>query len=270
MSRLSRLLEEPPFRLASYFFVKHFAKSIRVVERWGAVSRPHYLAGVLAAADQAVREGVKEISVFEFGVAGGNGLLALQACADAVERETGVKIQVFGFDTGAGLPDPCKDYRDHPDQWRAGDYRMDVQALQKRLMKRNSLVLGNVRDTVPVFAAEGHPPVGFVSCDVDLYSSSRDVLQILSHPRQKKLQRVFLYFDDVDFTFNHRFAGELLAIQEFNQSNDLIKIDRWRGIRKGRVFSEEPWLDSMFVAHDLAAINQTVLSRGESLGCTLT
>jgi len=269
MSRISRILEEPPFRLASYFFVRHFAKSIRSIERWGAVDRPNYLTGVLAAADQAIREGVPEISVFEFGVAGGNGLLALQACAEAVERETGVRVRVFGFDTGAGLPDPCRDYRDHPDQWRAGDYRMDVPALQKRLTKRTELRLGNVRETVPAFAEEGHPPTGFVSCDVDFYSSARDVLRILSHPAQKKLQRVFLYFDDVDFTFNHRYAGELLAIQEFNDSNDLIKIDRWRGIRKGRVFPDQPWLNSMFIAHDLAAINRTVLSRTESQGCVL-
>ena len=41
-----------------------------------------------------------------------------------------------------------------------------------------------------------------------------------------------MYFDDVKRIFNHRFAGELLAIDEFNAMNENVKIDRWRGIPK--------------------------------------
>jgi hypothetical protein len=48
-------------------------------------------------------EKVSEISVFEFGVAGGNGLVALQNYAEIIEQQTGVKMRVFGFDTGHGL-----------------------------------------------------------------------------------------------------------------------------------------------------------------------
>ena len=269
MSRIRRIFEEPPFRLAAYFFVKRFAKSIRTIDRWGAVDRPHYLAGVLAAADQALRENVTEISVFEFGVAGGNGLVALQTYADAVERETGVSIRVFGFDTGEGLPEPCNDYRDHPDQWRVSDYKMDVQQLQRRLTKRTELRLGNIKDTVPRFVLESHPPVGFIACDVDLYSSTTDVLRILTLPDKRMLRRVFMYFDDIDFIFNHRFGGELLAIQEFNESTPLVKIDKWRGLKKQRVFIEQLWFDKMFIAHDLDAINKCVLVRMPSTDCGL-
>ncbi len=269
MSRLQRIYEEPPFRLAAYFFVKRFAKSIRTVDRYGAVDRPHYLAGVLAAADQALRENVTEISVFEFGVAGGNGLVALQTYAEAVERETGVNVRVFGFDTGEGLPEPCNDYRDHPDQWRVSDYKMNVPQLQQRLAKRTELRLGHIKNTVPPFVLEKHPPVGFIACDVDLYSSTVDVLRILSLPDKRMLRRVFMYFDDVDFIFNHCFGGELLAIQEFNDSIPLIKVDRWRGLKKGRVFIDQPWFEKMFVAHDLDAINRCVLSRQPSADCSL-
>ena len=56
MGYLDRVLEEPPFRLVTYFFVKRFAKSVRTIDRWGAVDRPQYFSGVLAAAQQAVRE----------------------------------------------------------------------------------------------------------------------------------------------------------------------------------------------------------------------
>lgn len=269
MSKLARIAAEPPIRLLSYLLVKRFSRSVRTINRWGAVDRPNYLVGVLAAADLAKADGIDEISVIEFGVAGGAGLVRLQEYAELVEREIGVSIRVFGFDTGEGLPALCQDFRDHPDQWKVSDYKMDVRKLEARLAKRTKLILGNVADTVPAFVAQGHPPVGFVSCDVDLYSSSKDVLRIFSIPGKRMLRRAFMYFDDLDFVFNHRFAGEWLAIDEFNQENPLVKIDAWHGIQKDRVFRDEPWLDSMFVAHDLEAINQYVSNRPPSMACTL-
>ena len=75
------------------------------------------------------------------------------------------------------------------------------------------------------------------------------------------LLRTVLYFDDVDFDCSHQFAGELLAIREFNDQNDAVKIDRWRGCRKGCVFHENPWIEKMYVAHDLEAISDVTLDR---------
>ena len=261
MSLLQRILSEPPIRLISYILVKSFARSIHTIDLWGAVARPHYFAGVLAAAKQALSEDVPEISVFEFGVAGGSGLIELQKYSDAIERQTGINIYVYGFDTGEGLPELIGDYRDHPDQWRVGDYKMDVKNLEMRLTDRTELRLGAIKDTVPQFMSQNKIPVGFISCDVDTYSSTTDILRILSLPNKKMLKRVFMYFDDIDFVISHRFAGELLAIDEFNSSNSLVKIDRWRGIQVDRVFLEHLWLDKMFIAHDLDAINRCALSR---------
>lgn len=268
MSIAARIAQEPPFRLLSYFFVRRFAKSVRLVDRWGAVERPNYLAGVLAAADHARREGIDRISVIEFGVAGGGGLVALQEYAELVEADTGVRIDVYGFDTGEGLPESTGDYRDHPDQWRGGDYRMDVDKLQKRLQSRTKLCLGHIRDTLPAFLASNPAPVGFISCDVDLYSSTNDVLRLFG-PDRKMLSRTFIYFDDIDFQFNHNYAGELLSIKEFNAANEWVKIDQWRGLKRGRPFSEQLWFDKMYIAHDLAQINGRTLAREESNGCTL-
>jgi hypothetical protein len=84
------------------------------------------------------------------------------------------------------------------------------------------------------------------------------------------LCRVAMYFDDVDFIFNHRFAGELLAIDEFNRApSNKVRIDAWRGIKKGRVFCDQPWLERMFVAHDLEAIDACLLERAAAEGCKL-
>ena len=87
MSIFTRISEEPPFRLMTYFLVKRFSSSIRSKNRWAAVDRPQYLAGVLAAADLARASAIPEISVIEFGVAGGSGLVALESYAKAVEAE---------------------------------------------------------------------------------------------------------------------------------------------------------------------------------------
>jgi hypothetical protein len=265
----TRVIEEPPIRLLSYFLIKRFAKDIEIVNRWGAVERPNYFLGVLAAAKLAKADGLSKISVIEFGVAGGSGLVRLQAYAEQIEQQIGINIRVFGFDTGIGLPEPVNDYREHPDQWREGDYVMDVPKLKARLTDRTTLILGKISDTVPEFTTNDHPPIGFISCDVDLYSSTKDMLAIFSGGQRKNLRRVFMYFDDVNFVFNHRFAGELLAIDEFNQEHQHVKIDVWRGVRRRRVFQDEPWLDNMFIAHDLEAISNYVSDRAPSDDCAL-
>jgi hypothetical protein len=218
---------------------------------------------VHTAACLARRQGVDRIAVVEFGVAGGEGLLALEEDARAVARETGVKIQVYGFDAGVGgLPQFCGDYRDHPDFWKPGDFPMDVDALKRRLDPGTHLIIGNVADTVPRFVAEIQAePLGFVAVDLDLYSSTRAALQIFAHPRKRMLRQVPIYLDDVDFIINHRFAGELLAIEEFNQANAEVKIDKWHGVKNGRPFPERPYLDKLFVVHDLKAISGCAVDR---------
>lgn len=262
-SFLTRLAMEPPFRIVARALLKRLKVSVRTRALWELSRRPAYLLGVLTAAEQARKQRVAEISVIEFGVAGGDGLVALQEEAEAVERETGIGIRVFGFDAGArGLPTFIGDYRDHPDAWRPGDYPMDELALRARLAPRTTLILGNVRDTVRGFFRDYRPPpVGFVSFDLDLYSSTRDALQVFSLPGKRMLWNVPLYFDDIEFLFNHRFAGELLAIDEFNEANAGVKIDRWHGVRMNRPFPERPFLEKLYVAHDLEAISGTVLGR---------
>jgi hypothetical protein len=242
--------------------IRRFSTSIRVKATWDAVSRPHYLIGVLTAAEQALREGVSEICVLEFGVAGGNGLLALEEYAATVERETGVRITVYGFDTGKGLPELSGDYRDYPDLLRPGDYPMNEKALKERLSNRTALLIGDVVQTVPEFVRNiQRSPIGFVAVDVDFYSSTRDALQIFLLSGKRMLRRVPMYFDDIHFFSCSKFVGELLAIQEFNIASDTVKIDRWRGIEEGRPFPESPWLKKMFIAHDFDAISKIKLSR---------
>ncbi len=261
--RLYKLAKEPPFRLLVRYVLNWWPASVQTRALWGKAERPNYLTGVLFAAEQAKREGVDAISVIEFGVARGDGLVELERIAADVERATGIQISVYGFDAGpGGLPDFIGDHRDCPDIWRPGDYPMDIDALQARLSPRTTLVLGNIRDTAPGFyETYDPPPLGFAAIDLDLYSSTVWALQILSSPERRMLRHVGLYFDDIDLTHVHAYAGELLAINEFNERETDVKIDHWRGLRDYRPFSEEGWLQRMFMARDLIAISQCALDR---------
>ena len=254
------ILKEPPFRRVVKLILRALPVTTPLKALWDAAPRPHYLFGVLYAAEQAKREGWSAVSVIEFGVAEGDGLLTLQKNAAAVEHDTGIKIHVYGFDLGKGLPQGTEDYRDHPDFWTSGDYPMDEPALRRQLAARTTLVIGDVSATAATQPLAA--PIGFVAVDLDLYSSTADALRILLRSDVQLLHRVALYFDDVDTVYNHRFAGELLAIDEFNVNSKNVKIDQWRGLQSGRPFHDADWLQRMYLAHNLPAISQVKLTRG--------
>jgi hypothetical protein len=262
-TRLRKLACEPPVRLLVRSVVKRLPVSVTTRAFWDLSDRPSYLRGLLFAAEQARMDGVPAFSAIEFGVASGSGLVALQREAEAVEKHTGVSIQVYGFDNGPhGLPEFIGDYRDNPDMWMPGDFHMDEKLLRSQLTPRTHLILGNVKDTVPTFFDQPQiAPVGFISVDLDLYSSTTHALRILSMPERRILKHVPVYFDDIEEGRSHRFGGELLAIDEFNEANQTIKIDVWRGVRTNRPFSDANYLQKMYMAHDLEAISRSGTNR---------
>jgi len=257
------VLSEPPLRLLMRGALLALPASPFLNSHWDASPRPHYLHAVLYAADQARRQRRSSFAAIEFGVAEGAGLLTLQRHAEEVEARTGIRVRVYGFDMGTGLPQGTGDYRDHPDQWMAGDFWMDVPSLKAKLTDRTELILGNIRETVGSCAIEA--PLGFVAIDVDFYSSTVDALRLLCRPDVGRLHRVALYFDDARMHWNHRYAGELLAIEEFNARSASVKIDQWRGLRAGRAFPDAAWIEGMYLAHDLEAITRARPGRPAAL-----
>lgn len=213
--------------------------------------RPHYAYGVQQAAVLARRLGIPRISVIEFGVAGGAGLVELDRMARAATADTGVEIDLYGFDTGRGLPKPT-DHRDLPYTWREGDFVMDRDALQSRL-PRAELVLGDIWETVSGFLAERDPaPIGFVSIDVDYYSSTAAALRLFDGEHGHFLPRVFCYLDDTvgddDQVVHSNYVGELAAVREFNEANDAMKLSPINGLRHKRA-APAPWNDLIYVLH---------------------
>lgn len=212
----------------------------------GRTPYPQYLWGTLCAAARTRGLGYDRISVIEFGVAGGNGLVALDEIAAAVQLRSGVAIDAFGFDSGVGLPKP-QDHRDLPHLWSEGWYPMDVDRLRARL-GHAELRLGPIAETVPAFLDERRPPVGFVSFDVDLYSSTVEAFRLFDGPTSVLLPRIVSYFDDV-IGFSHGdFIGERLAIREFNEQRGTRKVSPMYGLRYVLGF-DRWWTEQMYMFH---------------------
>ncbi|MFN0169841.1 MAG: hypothetical protein ACKV22_25745 [Bryobacteraceae bacterium] len=229
--------------------------------------RPAYGYGLFEAARLAKSLGVPRFSAIEFGVAGGRGLLALENLAREIGAHWDLDIRVIGFDSGQGLPPPV-DYRDLPHVWSSGDYRMDAGELRRRLT-RAELILGPVAETIGVFLRERcQEPIGFISFDLDYYSSTVDAFEVFLGPPTTRLPRLPCYFDDLIFPedgFQNDYVGEMLAIREFNErsaSMKLCPVRHLRHIRPRPAF----WHEQMYVMHDFShpQYGQNVRPRDES------
>ncbi|MGY2051389.1 hypothetical protein [Methylobacterium sp. JK268] len=220
--------------------------------RYDAIDRPQFAYGLYLAARQARALGHEAISAIEFGVAGGNGLVALETAAAIIGAGTGVRIDVYGFDTGTGMP-PALDYRDAPFLWRSGQFRMDVEALRARL-RRAQLLIGDVAATIEQFVGNDPAPIGFVSFDMDYYSSTIKALALCDRGHERFLPRAIFYFDDIvgdDSELHCEFIGELLAIREFNAAHPDMKIAPIHGLSAKRPIPDH-WHAKTFVHHRFA------------------
>ena len=223
--------------------------SFRAKVEFDLVVRMHHAWGLLHAADQAKRCGIGELTALEFGVANGAGLLNMCEIAARVTRETGVEFRIVGFDAGTGLPPPA-DYRDHPEHYHHGDYPMvNRTQLLARLPENAQVIFGDVRDSAPDFLAGDFAPIGFVSFDLDFYSSTRDALQILDGAPERYLPWTVCYFDDVHFMTHNEFQGALLALNEFNGSRQDRKIAPVNWLDHYRLFHWSAWVRRMYFLH---------------------
>jgi hypothetical protein len=219
--------------------------------RYWLVDRPHYAYGIHRAADGATRLGYEAVTVVELGVAGGNGLLALERHADYLGSQYGIRIDVIGFDSGHGMPRPV-DHRDQPYRWGEGYYEMDEVALRSRITSAE-VILGDVRTTMQTWIEtnrEGlrRSPVGFVAFDMDYWSSTVSALNLFRHEDSTHLlPRVVCWLDDIVFSIPT--IGELQALAEFNsEAPDKRSIGPIVGLRAGIPF-DPPWADQLFEAH---------------------
>lgn len=191
------------------------------------LGRENYALGLAHGVLQAIHCGYERISAVELGVAGGHGFLDLCKAAEYLRGEFDIEIDVYGFDNATGLG-AGHDYRDHPEIWFKGQFQMpDPAILRAQMPGFAELIIGDVEDTLGDFERSALvSPLGFVAIDVDYYSSTRSAMKIFSMKRECYVPAVPVYVDDVEVLISYNsWCGEALAIREFNERNDLRKIE---------------------------------------------
>jgi hypothetical protein len=220
----------------------------RTMYQLSLVERGQYAFGLLQAANDCKALGYKGFTVIEFGVAGGNGLVALEKHASKVEKFTGIEIQILGLDAGNGMPAP-RDFRDVPYLWSAGFYDMDIPLLLSKL-GRSKLLLGPVNerisDLVEIISVD--KPIAFIVFDLDYYSSTMEAFELLNSKKAIFVPRVWCYFDDLQNILP--FAGEHLAIQDFNSKSEDRKLGK-PGMLIHSIPFQPAWAEQMYQLHIL-------------------
>jgi hypothetical protein len=227
--------------------------SVRAKISFDLYIRQQHAFGLLTAADDALISGKKRVTAIEFGVANGAGLLNICELAEKITKATGVSFDIVGFDSGSGMP-PYRDYRDHPELYQPGWYPMESpDQLRAKLPPNAKLIFGEIATTIPEFLAKQSPesPIGFVSVDVDYFWSAVDALASLQADPALYLSRVTMYFDDVGSPHHNPWCGELAAIKQFNEENELRKIAPFNFLRETRLFKNASWIRHMYTLHVL-------------------
>jgi hypothetical protein len=180
--------------------------------------RPHYYALLYESFYEAKKLNYSEISVIEFGVAGGNGLLAIEKYCEKLSKKFKIDYQIFGFDfggtAGGGLME-TKEPKDITYFWSKGDFKMNEEKLKKKIKKSN-LIIGDINKTLDNFVELYKPPkISTIFFDLDYYTSTKNSFKIFDNDDKYFMPRVFCYFDDVHAPANN-FTGVHAAINEFN------------------------------------------------------
>jgi len=247
---LERLTEPLHLNLLS-LFVAAFG-SYRAKIAFDLIVRQEYAFGMLEAAELARARRLSRVTIVELGVGAGTGIMNLAAIGRRLERSTGVRFDVVGFDSGKGLPAP-RGYRDHPEAYREGWYPMDEEKLRRALGGAARLVLGPLEQTIAPFVSTltSEAPLGFVSLDVDYYTSARAGLELLAGRPEAYFPYLPVYVDDMHLPSHNARAGELLAIDEFNRDHPMRLLEPARFLSRRRVFKQAVWLEHMFAFHVL-------------------
>lgn len=256
---MERLTE--PLHLNALSLLVWALGSFRSQVDWDVVFRQPYAYGVLKAADLARENGLSSITLIEFGVASGAGLMNMATIADRVSRETGVTFSLHGFDTGIGMP-AAVDYRDHPELYQQGDFTMDLDRLQAALGRRATLHIGDLATTVPEFLArlDRTAPIGFVALDLDYYSSTVEALRIFLDDPNCYLPLTVIYADDISLEPHNSACGVMLALDEFNAQVAMRRIEPHRFFETWRIFRRATWVKQIMFLHVLDHPRRAVVS----------
>lgn len=245
-----RLVEPLHINLISIFVA--LLGNLRRKIDFDLVLRKQHAYAILNLADQAKSLGYETATIIEFGVASGAGLLNLQRLAARITKATNIRFDIYGFDTGQGMPPP-RSYKDHPELYQAGDFPMVFDALAKNLDSNTRLIIGPLAETIVEFSSRdfSNAPIGFISIDVDYYSSSVEALKVLQMEANNLFPRIIVWLDDIGNLSHNTRCGELAAIFEFSEQHPMRPIEKHPSLRNHRIFKNAPWIDHIYQCHVL-------------------
>jgi hypothetical protein len=255
-----RITEPIHLNLISLFVLIFGTYRLKI--KFDLILRQNHAFSLLEATQTAVNRNIKKITIIELGVSTGGGLMNIcKICAELSKRYP-IEFQIFGFDTGKGMPPP-NDFKDHPELYHEGDFRMNRELLEKKLPHNCNLIIGEVEESIPKFLSEQNlenAPIGFISYDLDYYSSTKHAMELLKGPQHFYLPKFPVYFDDIALWSHNSFCGELLAIKEFNEENEFRKIEPDRFLRLRRAFQKAEWIEHIFFVHILDSHERNLIS----------
>jgi len=170
------------------------------------------------------------ITYYEFGTDVGVSLINYMNVIKKITKEHKKNLKDFpiiAFDSFCGLPKSQKFDTGLDVNWSEGDFSCSKEQLLKNIRHRHldpnkfnlKFVEGFYEDSLTIPLRNELPSPTIINIDCDYYSSTKTILNWL-HPILKDGTK--FYFDDIwHFNGNQNF-GELRAINEFNQNNQLL------------------------------------------------
>ena len=185
--------------------------------------KPHYDTILLESCKEAKKLGINNVSVFELGVAGGNGIIALEKYKKSIEKYLKIKIDIYGFDTGEGMPETNLK-EDLVFVFKPGQFKIDKNLIAKKI--KSKIFYGDIKNTVNDFIKLNPSKISCIFFDLDYYSSTKSFLNQINSLKKYLLPRVLCYFDDlhVPEKYISNINGVPLAINEFNSLNSNCKL----------------------------------------------
>jgi len=147
----------------------------------------------------------KNGSILEFGVFKGK---SIKNISKFVEKERSQIIH--GFDSFEGLPEDWLGFNDVKG-------RFDLHGVMPDVPENVKLHKGWFDSSLPEFLTTNDQSVSFLHIDVDLYSSTKTVLDLL---RERITTNTIIVFDEY-FNYPNWQHGEFKAFQEFVKANDI-------------------------------------------------
>ena len=163
---------------------------------------------------------------FEFGCHSGRTFSAAVNAANYVGLD---EAKFFAFDSFKGLP-ATSEIEDGI--FQEGEFCTSALEFKKIIKKKTGLILdskniieGFYADSLSISLQKSLPRVGIVHIDVDLYSSSVEVLEFI---KPLIVTGSILMFDDWYCFPAGKAKGERLALEEFLLNNEAFTIEEWK------------------------------------------